>query len=93
LLELQIEVDKGEGAAISKDNQSIVASLTAFYRYDTTKLVEMYRQYGEERLKSMVEISVKESFKDTIGKYDIFSIAQAQEEIRGKVRELTSGMA
>ena len=86
-IELQVEVDKGNDAAISKDNQSIAASLTAFYRYDNAKLVEMYRQYGEKRLESAILISVKESFKDVIGGYDIFSIAQGQEEIRSKVRE------
>lgn len=86
-LELQVDVAVGQDSAITKDNQSIGVNLTAFYRYDMVRVVEMYRNYGENNLKNNLTISIKESFKDVIGKYDIYKIAENQETIREDVRK------
>jgi len=61
--------------------------LTVFYRYKATELVNASRNYGFELLKEKVTKDVTEAFKQTIGTYTIFDVAQKQEEIRVKFIE------
>ena len=73
--------------AITKDNQTLGADTIAYYRNVDTRLVEMRTKYGEDKIKALVQSAVKESFKDVIGEYSVFDIAQNQERIRASVRE------
>lgn len=84
-IEVDYKIEVGHDAAISKDNQSIGADLVVFYRYDDSRLVEMWSKFGEDRLKSLVSSAMKESLKDTLGSYTIFDVAEHQEKIRGEV--------
>lgn len=61
--------------------------MTVFYRYKATELVNASRNYGFELLKEKVTKDVTEAFKQTIGTYTIFDVAQKQEEIRVKFIE------
>jgi regulator of protease activity HflC (stomatin/prohibitin superfamily) len=81
-IEMNMAIEVGSGGAITKDNQTIGATLMFFYRYKEGNLVEMYSKYGENRLKSIVAATGSESFKSDIGNYDIFSLPTHQETIR-----------
>jgi regulator of protease activity HflC (stomatin/prohibitin superfamily) len=84
-IQLDHKVEVGRDAAITKDNQSIGADLTIFYKYNQNDLVRMYKDYGVDNLKSIILSTLRESFKGTIGEYDIFTLPTIQDEIRGKV--------
>lgn len=84
-IQLDHTVAVGSDGAITKDNQTIGADLTVFYRYIPDRLPEMYKQYGEDRLKSIVTQTLRESFKDVVGGYDIFNLPISQNDIRNKV--------
>ncbi|MBL8028004.1 MAG: hypothetical protein JNL74_16405 [Fibrobacteres bacterium] len=81
-IQLDYRVDVGPSGAITKDNQTIGATIVFFYKYNENSLVEMYTKYGEEKIKSIVTKTGLESFKMDIGNYDIFSLPVRQEEIR-----------
>lgn len=83
--QLDFEVEVGAGGAITKDNQTIGADLTIFYKYDEQKLIEMWTNPGPVQLKSLAASALRESFKEVIGEYTIFDIATSQAEIRSKV--------
>lgn len=80
-------VEVGSDGAISKDNQTIGAGLTVFYKYDENRLVEMWRNTGEEKTKAILTQTLREVFKKVIGNYTIFEIAGNQEKIRAEVAE------
>jgi regulator of protease activity HflC (stomatin/prohibitin superfamily) len=44
----------------------------------------MWKEYGEEKLKSIIQKSKTEAFKAQIGRYDIFSLPTSQDSIRIK---------
>lgn len=81
-LELNYLIDVGADGAITKDNQTIGANITVFYRYKPDKIVTMYKQYGEPKIRSIILSTVKESVKTTIGRYTIFMLPTSQEEVQ-----------
>lgn len=89
--QIDYEVEVGGDGAISNDNQTIGAGLTVFYKYDENRLVEMWRNTGEEKMKAILTQTLKESFKKVIGNYTIFEIAGNQEKIRSEVVEKFRG--
>jgi len=80
--EMNMQIDVGAGGAITRDNQTIGASMMFFYRYKEGSLVDMYSNYGISRLKSIVIATGSESFKAAIGIHEIFTLPLKQEEIR-----------
>jgi regulator of protease activity HflC (stomatin/prohibitin superfamily) len=82
-------VEVGQDGAITKDNQTIGAAITIFFKYKPENLVELWRNTGEEKMKSIIVQTVKENFKKAIGSYTIFEIAVNQEKIRAEVFEKT----
>jgi regulator of protease activity HflC (stomatin/prohibitin superfamily) len=85
---LETAIEVGATGAITKDNQTVGASITAFYRYSDKLLPKMYREYGEDKIRLIVEKTVLESFKKVIGGYNIFEIPTNQQAIITKVKEL-----
>ncbi len=81
------DVAVGVDGAITKDNQTIGASVVLFITYKEDQLVRMWRKYGEEKIRSIVTQTLKEDFKKVIGQYTIFEIAVQQEKIRLAVAE------
>lgn len=84
-IQLDHKVTVSSDGAITKDNQTIGADLTVFYKYKPDQIVKMYKEYGEDKTKSIITQSLRESFKAEIGNYDIFKLPTVQDEIRAKV--------
>lgn len=86
-IETVLSIPVGEDGAITKDNQTVGVELVSFFRYDESQLVEMYRSLGEKKALSVINTAIKESVKNVIGTYTIFTIAENQGQI---VRETTN---
>jgi regulator of protease activity HflC (stomatin/prohibitin superfamily) len=86
----------GRGGAISQDNQTVGAETTTFYKYKADDLINMYTNFGTDKIKALVESASVESIKATIGKYTIFQVASNQEKIQAEcfalLREKTSNL-
>jgi len=89
-IQLDHKVPVTSDGAITSDNQTIGADTTIFYKYDPSSIVVMRRDWGEGQVKSLLQSALKESFKEVIGKFDIFKVATSQEEIRNKTWESMS---
>lgn len=83
-LEVNFNIPVGAEGAITRDNQTIGAQMTIFYVYKEESLATMWKSYGEERLRTIIQKSVSESFKVQVGKYDIFVLPMSQDSIRIK---------
>jgi prohibitin 1 len=82
---LETDILVNEGGAITKDNQTVGASITLFYKYKIGKIAEMYRNIGRDQMNSICEKTIMEAFKKTLGQYTIFEIAMNQQEVINKV--------
>jgi regulator of protease activity HflC (stomatin/prohibitin superfamily) len=86
-IQLDDKVEVGANGAITKDNQTIGAQMTVFYTYDQNKLVSVYKDVGEDKLKSIISTTLKGSFKGVVGNYTIFELPVNQDAIRAKTFE------
>jgi len=86
-IQLDHTVAVGDDGAITKDNQTIGADLTIFYTYKPEEIVRMSRDFGEEKIKSIVAQTLRETFKVSIGFYEISLLPISQDEIRSKTYE------
>jgi regulator of protease activity HflC (stomatin/prohibitin superfamily) len=85
------KIEVGSEGAITKDNQTIGASITIFYVYRQTELVKMWKDYGKDKIETLITSAVKESFKSTIGQFTIFELPLSQEQTRVKTFESVKG--
>lgn len=83
-IQLDDKVIVGPNGAITKDNQTIGAEMTVFYVYDQNKLVSVYKDFGEDKLKSIISATLRESFKGVVGNYTIFELPVNQDAIKNK---------
>lgn len=80
--QLYFEIPVNSQWAITKDNQTIGTDITVFYRFKESDLINIAKNYWYDVLVSKVTKDVNESFKQTIGNYTIFDVAQQQDKIR-----------
>ncbi len=80
-IQLDYKIHVGTDGAITKDNQTVGSDLTVYYAYNKSGVRTMYQKFGEDKLQSIIQSTLKESFKDAIGTRDIFNIAQTQKEV------------
>ena len=85
--EIIVTVEVGPSAAITKDNQSIGATITIFYKYQQGQLVKLWRDIGIEQMENIITKTALEDYKKSIGNHTIFDIAADQEKIRNYVAE------
>ncbi|MFZ4632542.1 MAG: SPFH domain-containing protein [Patescibacteria group bacterium] len=83
-IELETDIPVTEEGAITRDNQTIGAQLAIFYIYKENELPFMVKNFGPEKLKSIILKSMMESFKAQVGRYDIFVLPMSQDSIRIK---------
>ena len=91
-METQTNIGVDSEGAITRDNQTIGATLTLFYIYKQGEFPKMWKEYGEEKLKSIILKSTVEAFKANTGKYDIFALPMSQDSIRAKTFKQISNM-
>jgi len=90
-IEIKTEISVDGDGAITMDKQTIGANLTLFYVYDKDRLPLMWKDYGEEKLQTILEKSMTEAFKVQVGLYDIFVLPLTQDTIRSKtLRQIRS---
>lgn len=79
------DINVGAQACISKDNQSLGLKMSYFFKYDPTKIVAVYKEFGEEQIKSIINKSAVECVKSELGKFTIYDIAMSQSKIQSEV--------
>lgn len=87
-LQKDSQIEVGSDGAITKDNQTIGATMTVFYVYKQEELTNMWKDFGIEKIENLVTSAIKESFKSNIGVFAIFEIPLNQESIRIKTLQL-----
>lgn len=86
--QMEINISVWENGAITKDNQTIGANMTVFYKFSESELINIAKNFWIEVLEQKIRKDTIEAFKQAIGNITIFEVAKDQENIRTKVKEV-----
>jgi prohibitin 2 len=86
--ELSFTVNIGPEAAITKDNQSVGATIIAWTKFKPGTLGKLWTTTGVEGMQNLAMQTAQEAFKVAIGRCTIFDIAAKQDTIKLNVRSL-----
>jgi regulator of protease activity HflC (stomatin/prohibitin superfamily) len=84
---MDIVIPVNENGAITKDNQTVGATLQVTYRYDKESLPMMYKNFGTEQIEKIINKSAERNFKTAIGQYTIFEVAENQGKINKPIED------
>ena len=87
-IELTGRIEVGPNGAITLDNQTIGVLYQTFYVYDQTKLVSMWKDYGQAKLENLITTSIEESLKATVGQYTIFEVPGIQDKLKNQTIQM-----
>lgn len=72
----------GNDGAITKDMQTVGATVTVRYMYDENRIMDIVTLYKDDRIiENAMQDNVKSSLKETTGKYSIYDLVEKQDEI------------
>lgn len=81
-INFQVGNDKG---AITKDLQTVAASISIRYNYDPNRIMDIAMKYGDSVIESLMETRVTAAAKAVIGQYTIYELIEKQTEITSKI--------
>lgn len=81
-VQVNIKIPVGINGAITKDNQTVGVEMIFFYQYDPTKIKEVFKDFGEDRLTMITKNAGTECIKFELGKHAIFEIPVNQNQIQ-----------
>lgn len=82
----EVTFSVGNDGAITKDMQTVGATVAVRYVYDETRLKDIVTKYADGSIiKSAMKDNVKASLKETTGKYSIYDLVAQQNEITTEV--------
>ncbi len=85
--EVTFRVD--EDGALTKDMQTLGATVAVRYNYDETRIIEIVKKYRNSSIiENAMKDCIKASLKETTGKYSIYEIVAEQEAITQQVSEV-----
>ena len=78
----------GTDGAITKDMQTVGATVAVRYNYDDTRIADIITKYqGNSIIESAMKDNVKASLKETVGRYSIYDLVSEQNNITAQVSE------
>ena len=84
----EVTFSVGNDGAITKDMQTVGATVAVRYVYDETRIKDIVTQYANDSvIESAMRDNVKASLKETTGKYSIYDLVAHQNEITAEVAE------
>ena len=78
----------GGDGAITKDMQTVGATVAVRYIYDENRIMDIVtRYYNDSIIQGAMKDNVKASLKETTGKYSIYELVEQQNKITSEVAE------
>ncbi len=84
----EVAFSVGSDGAITKDMQTVGATVAVRYMYDENRIMDIVtRYYSDNIIQSAMKDNVKASLKETTGKYSIYELVEQQNKITGEVAD------
>lgn len=84
-VDFQVGNDQG---AITKDLQTVAATIVVRYNYDETRIMDIAMRWGDSMIEQAMQTRIISSVKEVVGQYTIYELIEKQAEITSKVSEL-----
>ncbi|MBQ9213631.1 MAG: hypothetical protein IJ150_06805 [Bacteroidales bacterium] len=85
----EVTFSVGEDGAITKDMQTLGATVVVRYNYDENRIIEIVRKYRNSTIiENAMKDCIKASLKETTGKYSIYDLVSQQDAITAQVAEV-----
>ena len=82
----EVTFDVGDNGAITKDMQTVGATVAVRYTYDENRILEIVKKYANDAIiESAMRDNIKASLKETTGKYSIYALVEEQNKITQEV--------
>ena len=82
----EVTFSVSDDGAITKDMQTLGATVAVRYNYDESRIIEIVKKYKTSNIiEDAMKDCIKASLKETTGKYSIYDIIANQEEITTQV--------
>jgi len=84
----EVSFSVGNDGAITKDMQTVGATVAVRYMYDENRIMDIVtRYYNDNIIQSAMKDNVKASLKETTGKYSIYELVEQQNKITNEVAD------
>lgn len=84
----EVSFSVGTDGAITKDMQTVGATVAIRYMYDENRIVDIVTKYANDSIiENAMKDNVKASLKETTGKYSIYDLVQEQNAITKEVAD------
>lgn len=84
-VDFQVGNDQG---AITKDLQTVAATIVVRYNYDETRIMDIAMRWGDSMIEQAMQTKIISSVKEVVGQYTVYELIEKQAEITAKVGEL-----
>ncbi len=82
----EVSFEVGDNGAITKDMQTVGATVSVRYTYDENRILEIVKKYANDAIiESAMRDNIKASLKETTGKYSIYALVEEQNKITQEV--------
>lgn len=82
----EVTFEVGDNGAITKDMQTVGATVAVRYTYDEKRILDIVKRYAnDDIIESAMRDNIKASLKETTGKYSIYSLVDDQRNITEEV--------
>ena len=82
---IDLNFTPGQDAAVTLDMQSVACSLSVYWTYDESRLIDAVTRYSSASIKSLIERNSLGAIKEVVGEYSIYDIVEKQGEVTAKV--------
>lgn len=84
----EVTFSVGSDGAITKDMQTVGATVAIRYMYDESRIMDIVTKYNNDSvIENAMKDNVKASLKETTGKYSIYDLVQEQNAITKEVAD------
>lgn len=87
-MNVQIQKETGDLSAASKDLQTVTSKIALNYHLDPTKVVNIYRDVGEDYNQRIIDPALQESLKASTAQFTAEELIQKREQARQIVKDL-----
>jgi regulator of protease activity HflC (stomatin/prohibitin superfamily) len=86
-IQVECKIPVGASGAITKDNQTVGIDVIYFYQYESSKITKVFKDFGMDKLESIISNTGTECIKAELGNHAIFDIPINQSKIQGTTIE------
>ena len=82
---IDLNFTPGQDTAVTLDMQSVACSMSVYWTYDESRLIDAVTRYSSASIKSLIEKNSLGAIKEVVGEYSIYDIVEKQGEVTSKV--------